>query len=44
LALNDIEHSRTKAKSPQTNGICERFQKTIKAGRRVRRQEGGCKL
>ena len=29
LALNDIEHSRTKAKGPQTNGICERFQKTI---------------
>jgi transposase InsO family protein len=29
LALNDIEHSRTKAKSPQTNGICERFQKTV---------------
>jgi transposase InsO family protein len=29
LALNDIEHSRTKAKSPQTNGICERFHKTI---------------
>jgi transposase InsO family protein len=29
LALNDIEHTRTKAKSPQTNGICERFHKTI---------------
>ncbi len=28
LALNDIEHTRTKAKSPQTNGICERFHKT----------------
>jgi len=28
LALNDIDHSRTKAKSPQTNGICERFHKT----------------
>nr|NIS72137.1 IS481 family transposase [Pseudomonadota bacterium] len=28
LALNDIDHSRTKAKSPQSNGICERFQKT----------------
>ncbi len=28
LALNDIEHSRTKTKSPQSNGICERFQKT----------------
>lgn len=28
LALNDIEHTKTKAKSPQTNGICERFHKT----------------
>lgn len=29
LALNDIEHTKTKAKSPQTNGICEHFHKTI---------------
>ena len=29
LALNDIEHTKTKAASPQTNGICERFHKTI---------------
>lgn len=29
LALNDIDHSRTKARSPQTNGICERFHKTL---------------
>ena len=29
LATNDIEHTRTKAASPQTNGICERFHKTI---------------
>ncbi|MFV0313987.1 MAG: integrase core domain-containing protein, partial [Anaerotignum sp.] len=29
LAVNDIEHTKTKAKSPQTNGICERFHKTI---------------
>ncbi len=29
LALNDIEHSRTKANHPQTNGICERFHKTL---------------
>ena len=29
LALNDIEHTKTKAGSPQTNGICERFHKTI---------------
>ena len=29
LAINDIDHTRTKVKSPQTNGICERFQKTI---------------
>ncbi len=25
----DIDHSRTKAKSPQTNGICERFHRTV---------------
>jgi transposase InsO family protein len=29
LAIEDIDHSRTKTKSPQTNGICERFHKTI---------------
>jgi hypothetical protein len=29
LAIEDIDHSKTKAKSPQTNGICERFNKTI---------------
>lgn len=28
-ALNDVEHTKTKAMSPQTNGICERFHKTI---------------
>ena len=29
LALNDIDHTKTKVCSPQTNGICERFHKTI---------------
>lgn len=29
LALNDIEHTKTKVRSPQSNGICERFHKTI---------------
>ncbi|HEY6528395.1 MAG TPA: IS481 family transposase [Cellvibrionaceae bacterium] len=29
LAINNIEHTKTKAQSPQTNGICERFHKTI---------------
>ena len=29
LDLENIDHSKTKAKSPQTNGICERFHKTI---------------
>lgn len=29
LAVEDIDHSRTKAKHPQTNGICERFHKTV---------------
>jgi transposase InsO family protein len=29
LAIEDIDHSRTKTKSPQTNGIAERFHKTV---------------
>lgn len=29
LGVNDIEHTKTKARHPQTNGICERFHKTI---------------
>lgn len=29
LAVNDIEHTKTKAAHPQTNGICEQFHKTI---------------
>lgn len=29
LALEDIDHTKTKVRSPQTNGICERFHKTI---------------
>ena len=29
LAVEDIDHSRTKARSPQTNGICERVHKTM---------------
>jgi len=29
LALEDIDHSKTKVRSPQTNDICERFHKTI---------------
>jgi len=29
LDLENIEHTRTKVKSPQTNGICERFHQTI---------------
>lgn len=30
LAVEDIDHSRTRARSPQTNGICERFHRTMK--------------
>jgi len=30
LAMEDIDHSKTKSNSPQTNGICERFHKTMK--------------
>ena len=29
LAVENIDHSRTKARHPQTNGICERFHKTM---------------
>lgn len=29
LAINDIDHTKTKVRSPQQNGICERFHKTI---------------
>lgn len=29
LAVNAIEHTKTKARHPQTNGICERFHKSI---------------
>ncbi|RFC33937.1 MAG: Integrase core domain-containing protein, partial [Candidatus Nitrotoga sp. LAW] len=29
LVLNDIGHTKTKVRHPQTNGICERFHKTI---------------
>ena len=31
LAIENIDHSTAKARSPQTNGICERFHKTILA-------------
>ena len=30
LGIEDIDHSKTKVRSPQTNGICERFHRTIK--------------
>jgi len=29
LTIEDIEHTKTKARHPQTNGICERFHRTI---------------
>ena len=29
IAVEDIDHSRTKTKNPQRNGICERFHKTV---------------
>ena len=30
LAVESIDHSRTRAKSPQTNRICERFNRTCR--------------
>ena len=30
LAVEDIDHTRTRVKRPQSNGICERFHKTVK--------------
>jgi transposase InsO family protein len=30
LAVEDIDHSKTKARRPQTSGICERFHRTMK--------------
>jgi hypothetical protein len=32
LNLENIEHTRTKAKSAQTNGVCERFHLAIQNG------------
>jgi transposase InsO family protein len=29
LTIEDIEHTKTKVRRPQTNGICERFHKTV---------------
>jgi transposase InsO family protein len=29
LALNDIEHRKTKARRPRTNGLVERFNRTV---------------
>jgi transposase InsO family protein len=29
LAIDDITHTKTKVRRPQTNGICERFHKTV---------------
>ena len=29
VAVEDVDHTRTKTKSPQTNGICERFHRTV---------------
>ena len=34
LAVEDIDHTRTKAKSPQTNGTVERFKSRLVSGAR----------
>jgi hypothetical protein len=38
LAVEDIDHTRTKVKSPQTNAICERFRVILRPIRRRRRR------
>ena len=42
LAIEDIDHSRTKTKSPQTNGICERFHKTVSTNSTASRSARRC--
>jgi hypothetical protein len=37
LAVEDVDHTRTKTKSPQTNGICERSVKRHEPGRAEQR-------
>lgn len=32
LAVEDIDHTKTRANCPRTNGTCERFHRTIKDG------------
>ncbi len=32
LGIEDIDHSKTKVRHPQTNGICERFHRTMQDG------------
>jgi len=29
LSIENVDHTKTKARSPQTNGICERFHRTV---------------
>lgn len=33
IALEDIDHSKTKSQTSQTNGICERLHRTMLEGR-----------
>lgn len=44
LALEDIDHSRTKARHPQTNGICERFHKRSRTSSTLQLPERPCTL
>ena len=38
LAVEDVDHSRTKTKSPQTNGIVERLEDVLRVLRRIPRR------
>jgi hypothetical protein len=45
IAVEDIDHARTKTKSPQTNGICERFHRpcSIFLSRGVPQEDPQCR-
>ena len=41
LQLEEIDHTKTRTKRPQTNGICERFHRTVQEGVQGTHHGGG---